>query len=76
MAVVSYKGCWVKLQISRISYARVLSFIEIEKLRPTCKQPKMATKGHFIVSDFRKVEVSGQNVLNIKAHRDVMEDKW
>ena len=75
MAAISYKGCRVKLQISRISYARVLSFIEIGKLRPICKQPKMATKGHFIVFDFRKVEVSGQIVLNIKANRDVMEDK-
>ena len=76
MAVVSYKGCWVKLQISRISYARVLSFIEFGKLRPTCKQPKMATEGHFILSDFRKVEASGQIVLNNKANRDAMEDKW
>ena len=36
----------------------------------------MATKGHFMVSDFCKIEVSGQIVLSIKANRDTMEEKW
>ena len=76
VVTILFEGCYVKWLISRIFDASILSFIEIGKLRPTWKQPKMATKPTFIVSNFYRIEVLDQIVLSSKANRDAMEDKW